>query len=90
MVVETLSFAGNAISVVGSAVAATAKNIPTVIAGCVLIGLAGAFRQIAWASLGELVPRTWRSTAFGMLSTLLSASSTFGPLIGMFPTSYIR
>lgn len=74
---------GNIISIVGTAVAATAHKVPTVIAGCVLIGIAGAFRQIAWASLGELVPKSYRSVAFGLLSTLLASASAFGPLIGV-------
>jgi len=74
---------GNAISIVGTALSATAKDVNTVIAGNVLVGISGAFRQIAWASLGELVPKSFRSIAFGILSTFLSIASAFGPIIGM-------
>ncbi|OCK74612.1 trichothecene efflux pump [Lepidopterella palustris CBS 459.81] len=73
--------AGNMISVIGTCVAATAKDINTVIAGAVLIGIAGSFRQIAWTSLGELVPKAYRGMAFGCLSTVLAITTAFGGII---------
>ncbi|OQU93620.1 hypothetical protein CLAIMM_00102 [Cladophialophora immunda] len=72
---------GNVIAMIGTAVAATAKDINTIIVGSVLIGISGAFRQICWSSLGELVPKAWRSFAFGALSSTLSITSSFGPVV---------
>lgn len=75
---------GNVIAIIGCVIAAVAPRVDVVIAGTVLIGISGAFRQIAWSSLGELVPKSYRALAFGLLSSSLSLSSSFGPIIGRF------
>lgn len=74
---------GNSLAIVGCAISATAKDINTIIAGDVIIGVASAMRQVAWACLGEIVPKKSRGLAFGLFQTSLSPASAFAPLIGM-------
>ena len=74
--------AGNSLAIVGTIVSATANNVNTLIGGGVLIGIASSMRQLAWAALGELVPKRSRGLAFGILQSSLSVAPAFGPLIG--------
>ncbi|OQU94856.1 hypothetical protein CLAIMM_01147 [Cladophialophora immunda] len=72
---------GNAIGMIGTAVAATAHNVNTVIVGTVLVGISGAMRQLAWSAVGEIVPKKYRGLSFGIISTLFSLAPAFGPTI---------
>lgn len=74
--------AGNCLAIIGTAVAATGKDINTLIGAGVLIGMASSMRQLAWACLGELIPRRSRGLAFACLQASLSPAPAFGPLIG--------
>ncbi|EXJ90159.1 hypothetical protein A1O3_03228 [Capronia epimyces CBS 606.96] len=73
--------AGNALALVGTAVAATAKTVNTAIVGGSFIGVATSMRQLAWACLGEIVPKRDRGLAFGFLQQSLGAAAAFGPVI---------
>jgi len=76
--------AGNVIAIVGCAVAASAKNINTIIGGSTLVGIGAAMHQLAWSCLGELVPHHSRGLALGLFSASLAPAGTFGGLIGKF------
>lgn len=79
---------GNALALVGCAIAATAHQINTVIGGCVLIGLGSGLHQIAWAALAEIVPRRSRSVASGYFETSLGFVQVFGAVIGKYSSTY--
>ena len=74
---------GNLLGVVGTVISATAPDINTLIGGGVLIGVASGMRQLAWACLGEIVPKKNRGLAFSLLQGSLGAAAAFGPVIGM-------
>lgn len=78
---------GNVIGAVGCAVAATAKNVNTVIGASVIIGIGSAMHQLAWSCLAELVPKNKRSLALGVFQTTLTPSSVFAPVVGMSSSS---
>jgi MFS family permease len=77
--------AGGVLGVVGSAISAAAQNINTMIGGGVIIGLSAAMHQLAWAALGEVVPKRTRPMAFGLMQTGLAFSSSFSAPIGKAP-----
>jgi MFS family permease len=74
--------AGNLFAVIGTAVAATAKSVNTAIVGGAFVGVATSMRQLAWACLGEIVPKRDRGLAFAFLQQSLGAAAAFGPVIG--------
>lgn len=73
---------GNALSIIGVIIAATAQSVNVVIGGCAIIGVASSMRQLAWSALGEIVPKRLRGVAFSMLQMSISIAPAFGPLIG--------
>jgi MFS family permease len=73
---------GNAVAATGCAVAATAKDVNTVIGASALIGIGSAMHQLAWSCLGELVPKRSRALALGIFQTSLAPSGAFSPIIG--------
>ncbi|OCK77155.1 trichothecene efflux pump [Lepidopterella palustris CBS 459.81] len=79
---------GNTLALIGCAVAATAKNINTVIGGSCLVGLGSGLHQLAWASLAEVVPKRSRSVASGLFETTLAIAQAFGPVIGAAMVKY--
>lgn len=72
---------GQVFSVIGSIVAATAKDIETVIGGTVLIGVAGAGQQLYPLLVQELVPNKHRGLAQGAISIGVLPTLGFGPAI---------
>lgn len=72
---------GGVLALIGTLVSALGKNIPTLIAGGVIIGLAAAARQGAFAAIGEIVPKKSRGMAFGFLENFVSLGVAFGPPI---------
>lgn len=76
-----LFLVGGVLALVGTLVSALGQNIPTMIAGGVIIGLAAAARQNAFAAIGEIVPKKSRGMAFGILENFVSLGVAFGPPI---------
>lgn len=76
--------AGNVISLIGAIICATGHSIPALIGGGSLIGIAASMRQMAWACMGELVPKRSRGVAFAFLQQTLSLAQAFGPIMGEF------
>lgn len=74
---------GNCFGIIGTAVAATAHDVNTVIGASCLIGVASSMHQLAWACLGELVPNRSRGVALGWFQTSLAPAGAFAPIIGM-------
>lgn len=72
---------GAALAVVGSIICATAKNIPTLIGGNVLLGIATATQMSYHFVFGELVPLKYRYTATACIMPFCFAGSGFGPII---------
>jgi MFS family permease len=70
------------VAMIGCAVAATAKNINTLIGASTLIGVGSAMHQLAWSCLAELVPKKSRGLALGIFTASLAPASAFAPVIG--------
>lgn len=77
---------GNISGIAGYAIAATAnatsRNI--IIGAGGLIGIASCQHQLAWAGLGEIVPRRSRGLALGLFQASLFPAAAFGPVVGKF------
>ncbi|EFX00504.1 trichothecene efflux pump [Grosmannia clavigera kw1407] len=73
--------AGSVVAAVGCAVAATAKQVNTVIGAGAIIGVGSAMHQLAWSCLAELVPKKTRFLALGIFQATLAPSSAFAPVI---------
>ena len=58
---------GEALTVIGCIVAAVAQNVPTLIAGETLIGVATGTIFVAYAGVPEMLPNKWRSVGLGIL-----------------------
>ncbi len=63
---------GQAVIVVGSVVAGTAKNIDALIAGEALTGLGTGFLYVSYAGVPEMLPNKWRSLGLGLLEVGIS------------------
>ncbi|KAJ4296443.1 hypothetical protein N0V90_006488 [Kalmusia sp. IMI 367209] len=72
---------GSVVAIVGSVVCATAKNIPTLIGGTVLLAAATATQLSFHFVIGELVPMKHRYFAIGIIYCFTLGSSGFGPAI---------
>lgn len=69
---------GNAVGILGSIVCATAPNIPALIAGETLIGMAASV-QLSYAFVvGEIVPTKWRFLAQAFVYVCLHLSDAGG------------
>jgi len=70
------------ISLIGTIVAVTAKDVNQVIAGMFFKGVGGASQQLALAGVGELVPNKHRGTAQAYLDILVTPWTILGALTG--------
>jgi hypothetical protein len=61
---------------------ATANDIGSAVCGTTFIGSGAAMHQLAWSSLGEIVPTKSRPMALGSLQSSLAIFGALGPLIG--------
>ncbi|KAF2500031.1 MFS general substrate transporter [Lophium mytilinum] len=68
---------GGVLGVVGSAISAAGQDINTLIGGGVILGLSASMHQLAWAALGEIVPKKTRPLAFGFMQTGLAVAAGF-------------
>lgn len=73
--------AGNALGVTGSIVSATAKSIPVLIGGNVLLGLAACVQTSVPFILGELVPMKYRFLTTGLMYWWGVPATVFGPAV---------
>src|ERR1700744_2539039 len=73
---------GNLLAMIGTVVAATATTVNSAIVGGTFVGVATSMRQLAWACLGEIVPKRDRGLAFAFLQQSLGGAAAFGPVIG--------
>ncbi|KAF2403745.1 MFS general substrate transporter [Trichodelitschia bisporula] len=74
---------GGIIGVVGSIVCATAKSVPVLIGGNVLLGVASATQLCFHFAIGELVPMKYRYYGNSAIYVFSIAGSGFGPAISM-------
>ncbi|KAF2007579.1 MFS general substrate transporter [Amniculicola lignicola CBS 123094] len=72
---------GGVVGIIGSIVCATAKDIPTLIGGNVLLAAATATQLSFHFVIGELVPMKYRYSAIGLIYAFTYASSGMGPAI---------
>ncbi|KAH7088006.1 fungal trichothecene efflux pump [Paraphoma chrysanthemicola] len=72
---------GNAVGVIGTIISATAKSIPILIGGNVLMGLAASTQTSTPALLGELLPMKHRFAITGLFFTIFVLPNTFGAAI---------
>ncbi|KAF2817035.1 trichothecene efflux pump [Mytilinidion resinicola] len=79
---RNILFVGNVFGIIGAIVAATSKDVNTMIAGGTFLGMANAMHQVAWACLGEVVPKRSRGFAFGFFESSIACGTVIGPLIG--------
>lgn len=79
---RTFLLIGNTMGIVGTAVSANARTVPTVIGAGVLIGIASSMHQLAWSCLGEVVPKRSRALALGLFQGSMVPSAVFAPIIG--------
>jgi MFS family permease len=75
---------GNVSGIAGCviAVVADATSKYMLIGAGALIGIAATHHQLAWAGLGEIVPRQYRALALGLFQASLFPAAAFGPVIG--------
>ena len=68
---------GNILGCIGCIVSATAHNISVLIVGAVFIGIGAAMNLLAWAAVGEIVPKSIDRSLWGcMKSSLLRRVSS--------------
>ena len=72
---------GNLLAVIGCIISSQAKNIPTLVGGNVLIGLAGSAQTSVPFVLGELVPMKHRYFVGGAMYLWAIPPAAFGPVI---------
>jgi predicted MFS family arabinose efflux permease len=58
---------GEALTIIGCIVTAVAQNVPTLIAGETLIGMATGIIFVAYAGVPEMLPNKWRAVGLGIL-----------------------
>lgn len=73
---------GQTFGLIGALICATAKNIPTVIAGTVLVGLAGAVQLTFTFVIAELVANKDRAKVDACLFLSILPLSSMGPAFG--------
>ncbi|KAH7077475.1 fungal trichothecene efflux pump [Paraphoma chrysanthemicola] len=72
---------GNLLGVIGTIISATAKSIPILIGGNVLMGLAASTQTSTPAILGELLPMKHRFGVTGLFFTIFVLPNAFGAAI---------
>lgn len=72
---------GTTLGLIGCIVCATAQNVPALIGGEVLVGLAAASGVSYPFVLGELVPMKWRFAANNLAFSFQLPTSCFGPAV---------
>ncbi|KAI9731210.1 MAG: hypothetical protein M1834_005403 [Cirrosporium novae-zelandiae] len=76
-----LFISSGCLALVGSIICATAQNVPTLVGGNTLVGLASA-AQVSWPYvLCELVPINWRFFSMGYIYCLVIPFTGLGPVI---------
>jgi len=73
---------GQTLGFIGALICATAKNIPAVIGGTVLVGLAGAVQLTFTFVVAELVPNKYRAKVDAFLFMSIIPLSSMGPAFG--------
>lgn len=73
---------GCMISLVGTAIALGAQNIPMMIAAMILKGIGSGSQQLALAAIAEIVPNKHRGTAQAALDIVTLPWAVFGSLTG--------
>jgi MFS family permease len=73
---------GQTLGFIGALICATAKNIPTVISGTVLVGLAGAVQLTFTFVIAELVANKDRAKVDAFLFMSIIPLSSMGPAFG--------
>ncbi|OCK78235.1 trichothecene efflux pump [Lepidopterella palustris CBS 459.81] len=79
---------GNLIGGIGCIVSATGNAISTLIVAAVLIGLGSSMDLLAWAAVGEIVPKKQRPVVVGMYEFAITPSAIFAAFIGLSLTQH--
>jgi MFS family permease len=73
---------GQTFSVIGAILAATSKNVNSLIGANVFIGMAGSAQVLYPLLSQEIVPNKYRGWSQGIITLLVLPSIGFGPIVG--------
>ena len=74
---------GQTFSVIGAILAATSKNVNSLIGANVFIGMAGSAQVLYPLLSQEIVPNKYRGWSQGIITLLVLPSIGFGPIVGV-------